>query len=369
MDDCTCIKRKLNKRDNTPTKSALLSALQDQVLQIIDSYLLVWAGFVRIGEGVKVREEDEVRRQIIAEIADWYLVWSLSKTELARTAYVWTAPGNPPLFSRTMHSWLCLQVFLALKRNKVLSLTRLEAADRLVRRWNPFPFSKKAKSLWKRVRPDRKEELREQRSLWVIEACEEFMKRAPRRWRFDRQWLKDAAGRLTECRFDELSLPKPVKAVRNAVIKRFEAAILESFASRSLRDSDGAIISSEPQSSGFGGRDQSGAFLQDDAVCALDNPKPGDESADVVLDDSLALTDSLDEERRELELLEQCPIFTRRQRELISHLRQQHPHSQRFNVSAAAREMGIKPQTGWVHWHNIKKKRTRARIWLRMRQP
>src|SRR4029077_16527024 len=104
------------------------------------------------------------------------------------------------------------------------------------------------------------------------------------------------------------------------------------------------------------------------AAFVLDNPKSGDEWADVVLDDSLALTDFLDEERRELELLEQCPIFTRRQRELISHLLRQHPKGQHFNVSVAAREMGIKPETGWVHRHNIKEKLPRARIWLRTRK-
>jgi hypothetical protein len=174
-------------------------------------------------------------------------------------------------------------------------------------------------------------------------------------------------GRRTECKLEELSFPKPVRAVRTAVIKRFEAAILEIFASRSLEDSDGAIPFSEPESFDSG-RDECGAFIEDDAVSAVDNPKSGDESADVLLDDSLALTDFLDEERRELELLEQCPIFTRRQRELISRLRRQHTQGQRFNVSMAAREMGIKPETGWVHWHNIKKMRPRARIWLRNRK-
>jgi hypothetical protein len=359
--------KKAEQKDNTPTKSVLQSALQDHVWQIIDAYLQVWAGFVHIGKGVKDREEDKVRGQFFAEIADWWLVWSLSKTELARAAFDWTGRSNLFPFSRTMRTWLCLQVFLALKRNEVLRLTRLEAADRLVERWNPFPFCKKARAQWKWLRPGQKEDLRNQRSRWLVEACEELAEEPARRRRFGAKWLKDAAGQWTECKLEELSLPKPARAVRTAVIKRFEAAILEIFACRSLEDSDGAITFSEPESFDFG-RDQCGALNQDDAASVLDNPKSGDESADVVLDDSLALTDFLDEERRELELLEQCPIFTRRQRELISHLRQQRPHGQHLNISVAAREMGIKPDTGWVHWHNIRKKLPRARIWLRTRK-
>ncbi len=349
--------------DNASTKAALQSALQDQTLRIIDSYLQVWAGFVYLGREVGGPSP------VVSEVADWWLVYSLSDFEVSRTADDWTARGNPLPFSRTIQGWLSSLVFHSLKRNKVLTLTRLEAAERLVRRWNPFPFNPRAKKAWTFVPRNEREDLRERLNDWVIEACEELAKK-PRRWRFDRRYLKDATGQVVKCKFDDLPLPKSVKALRNAVIKRFEAAILEIFASRRLRDFDGAIISSELECSGFGGRDQSGAFIQDEAVSVLDNAMPGDESADVVLDDSLALADSLhDEERRELKLLEQCPIFTRRQRELISHLRLQHPQGQHFNVSAAAREMGIKPQTGWVHWHNIKKKRIRARIWLRTRQP
>jgi hypothetical protein len=341
------------QKDNVLTKSAWRGALQDVVLQIINSYLRVWAGFVRLGE------EGDGRKQVVVEAADWWLVWSLSDSELARDAYDWAARGNPWPFSRTMQSWFCLQVFLALKRNKVLSFTRLEAANRLVRRWNPFPFDKKLQALWKKLPRKRREELREFRSIWVIEACEELAEK-PRRWRFDRRWLKDAAGQRMECKVEELPLPKSVKALRNAVRNKLEAAILEFFEPRSFRDSDRAR-------SGTVRRDHRDVFIQDEAVSVLDNPKPGDDSADMVLDDSLELTDPLRKERSELELLEQCPVFTRRQRELIRHLRQRHPHGQRINVSAAAREMGIKPQTGWVHWHNIKKKRTRARIWLRTR--
>jgi hypothetical protein len=342
------------QKDNAPTKSVLQSALQDQTLLIIDSYLRVWAGFVRLGE------DGDGCKQVVVEAADWWLVWSLSDSELARDAYDWAARGNPWPFSRIMHSWFCLQVFLALKRNKVLNLTRLEAANRLVRRWNPFPFDKKLQALWKKLPHKRKKELRDFRNIWVIEACEELAEK-PRPWRFDRRWLKDAAGHRVECKVEELPLPKSVKALRNSVRNKLEAAILEFFNTRSFRDSDSA-------KSGIVRRDHRDVFIQDEAASVLDNPKAADDSADVVLDDSLELTDTLHREQRELELLEHCPIFTRRRRELISRLRRQHPYGQRINVSAAAREMGIKPQTGWVHWHNIKKKRTRARIWLRTRK-
>jgi hypothetical protein len=138
--------KKAEQNDKTLNQSALRNTLKDLVFQIIDSYLQVWAGFVGLGREVEIHEKGDVSRQLVAEIADWWLVLSLSESELASTASDWAASGNPWPLNQTMHSWLSLRVFSALKGNEVLSLTRFEAADRLVARWNPFPFSKKGET-------------------------------------------------------------------------------------------------------------------------------------------------------------------------------------------------------------------------------
>jgi hypothetical protein len=268
-----------------------------------------------------------------------------------------------------MQRWLSQEVSRSLKRNEILRITRVEAAKRLVSRWNPFPFDPKVQFLWKILPREEREDLRERLSDWIMEACEELAATRPRSWRFDRQWLKDATGRVVECKLQELPLPKPVKALRNSVRKKFEAAILQVASTRSLKDSDGVTLSRESQLSGIVSRNRRGVFVQNEAASVLDDHKSLDDSADVTPDDSVEFVDALHKARADLELLEQCPIYTRREHELISHLRRQFDQGRvRLNLSAAAQEMRIKASTAWVHHHNIIKKLPRAQAWIRMQR-
>jgi hypothetical protein len=102
-----------------------------------------------------------------------------------------------------------------------------------------------------------------------------------------------------------------------------------------------------------------------DVLSMLENPNLPDDSADFLFQNSAELIGDVDTRSADFELLAQCPIFTRRERERINHLRRQIDEGRtRINLSLAAHDMGIAPDTAYVHYHNIKKKRPNALAWL-----
>jgi hypothetical protein len=233
--------------------------LTERVESMLDYYLEIWAAFVGLGREVDGPNET------IAELSSWWLVYTLGDRELSK--YIWKLidRGNPWPENKAMRKYLFVRVIWALKNCQLLGMTRLEAADRLVERWNPFPFDPKAKVNWRSLTAERKKQLLEHRVDWLIEECEELAKRSRRPWRFDRRWLKDARSRVALCKFDELPFPKPVRALRNAVCKRFESEVLQDAAT--YRDHDAANLA--VAGDGFGS-----ARLDDqDVTSCFDSPK------------------------------------------------------------------------------------------------
>lgn len=281
--------------------------LIDLVQRILDSYLKCWAGFVGLGKEVNGPD----RR--IAEVADWWLVYHPGEREFARDIWEWAGRGNPWPANRAMQEWLFARVFSALKACSLLGRTRLEAAQRLVERWNPFPFDPRAKVIWRRLTAERRKQLLEDRADWAIEACEALAKQSHRRWRFDRRWLKDTRGRVALRTLDELPLPTPVRALRNAVRKKFEAEILQDAAT--YRDRDAAELAL-------------GADLSDLEV----------------------FDDRAVDPRRDLSELCSRPELAPRERELFQLL------AKGYSRPEAAARMKIAPSTARVLFHRAKQK-------------
>ena len=195
--------------------------LTELVKSMLDYYLEIWAAFVGLAREVDGPNET------IAEFSSWWLVYTLGDRELSKDIWKLVNCGNPWPENKAMSKCLFVLVIYTLKNCQPLGMTRLEAAHRLVERWNPFPFDPKAKVNWRSLTAKRKKQLLEHRVDWLIEECEELAKLSRRPWRFDRRWLKNDRSRMALLRFDELPLPKPVRALRNAVCKRLEAEVLQ----------------------------------------------------------------------------------------------------------------------------------------------
>jgi hypothetical protein len=195
--------------------------LTDLVESILEYYLKIWAAFVGLGMEVDGPNER------IAELSNWWLVYTLGDQELSKDVWKLVNLGNPWPENKAMRECLFMLVIRALKNVQLLGMTRLEAARRLVQRWNPFPFDPKAKVIWRSLPAERKKQLLGDRVLWVIEECEQLARHRRRRWRNGRRWLKNARGRVILHKFDELPFPTPVRAVRSAVLRKFEAAVLQ----------------------------------------------------------------------------------------------------------------------------------------------
>jgi DNA-binding CsgD family transcriptional regulator len=186
---------------------------------------------------------------------------------------------------------------------------RSKASENLIRRWNPYPFDRKAQRALKHAGSERRAELRDNLILNLLWVAAESA-RNPKQWRIGRSWIKDENGALAKLTLLDLDVDDWLRALRTLAVKQYEKLVLDGllpFASRGLRDSGG----SSPASSRS--EETSGSFYE----------RIGEEK---------------------------IQALSRRERELIERLRSD------ASLSKAARQMNITPSTARVLFSRIKRK-------------
>jgi hypothetical protein len=93
----------------------------------------------------------------------------------------------------------------------------LEAAERLIKRWRPWPYDRRAQGILKKMPFSAKMSLLEKLPQDLVDETTR-LKREPRRWRDNRVWLKEN-GRPAEITVRELTLTFFVRQLRTIALK------------------------------------------------------------------------------------------------------------------------------------------------------
>jgi DNA-binding CsgD family transcriptional regulator len=123
---------------------------------------------------------------------------------------------------------------------------RSKASENLIRRWNPYPFDRKAQRALKHAGAERRAELRDDLILNLLSVAAESA-RNPKPWRIARSWIKDANGALAKLTLLDLDVDDWLRALRTLAVKQYQKLVLDGllpFASRGLRDSGGSSSAS-----------------------------------------------------------------------------------------------------------------------------
>jgi hypothetical protein len=236
----------------------------------------------------------------------------------------------------------------------------IDAAKRLIKRWRPWPFDRRAQGVLKKMPLFAKITLLERLPQDLVDEitrlnCE------PRRWCANRRYLKEKNGRPAVVTVDELTPTFFLKQLRNIACKLNTSAILSPLNYLPLKDTHGKIPSYESQLLDLSCSPEACDEVGDLDCMPADSP---DDSCDAPVDtDSLELIKSQPGIRALLEIAER--VATPREIELIDEIRLQVSEGRvkpngRPNLAEAARVLQMNPTTARVHFRNLRKKALRA---------
>jgi len=236
----------------------------------------------------------------------------------------------------------------------------IDAARRLIKRWRPWPFDRRAQGVLKKMPLFAKITLLERLPQDLVDEitrlnCE------PRRWCANRRYLKEKNGRPAVVTVDQLTPNFFVKQLRNIALKVNTSAILSSLNYLPLKGTHGKTPSYESQLLDSGSSPEAC-----DEVGNLDCLPAGspDDSCDAPVDtDSLELTESQPRIGTLLDIAER--VATRREIELIDEIRLQLSEGRlkpngNPNMAEVGRAIEMNPSTARVNWANLKRKARKA---------
>jgi hypothetical protein len=236
----------------------------------------------------------------------------------------------------------------------------IDAARRLIKRWRPWPFDRRAQGVLKKMPLFAKITLLERLPQDLVDEitrlnCE------PRRWCANRRYLKEKNGRPAVITVDELTPNFFVKQLRNIARKLNTLAILSPLNHLPLKDTHGKTPSYESQLLDSSSSPEACNEVGDLDCLSADSP---DDSCDAPVDtDSLELTESQPRIGTLLDIAER--VATRREIELIDEIRLQVSEGRvkpngKPNLAAAARVLQWNPSTLRGHYRNLKKRALQA---------